>query len=162
MSDADVPDGFAPIVAGGPYIGQNGPLYLRQVDDLVELGFRIEARHTNPMGVCHGGMLATFCDMLLPMITRILVPDLGNHFLPTISLHVDYLGPSPLGAWVRGSAQALHVTGSMAFAQGLVYADDRLVARTNGVFKISRRLRDNPLERAAGESQIFSPGGTHV
>jgi len=26
---ADVPDGFAPIVAGGDFIARNGPLYLR-------------------------------------------------------------------------------------------------------------------------------------
>ena len=159
---ANVPDGFAPIVAGGDFIARNGPLYLRQVDGLVELGFRVQPRHANPMGICHGGMMATFCDMLLPMITRILVANLGNHFLPTISLHVDYLAPSPVGAWVHGSAQALHVTGSMAFAQGLVHADERLVARTNGVFKISRRLRDNALERDASRSGLPTSGDTHV
>ncbi len=158
----DIPEGFAPIVAGGDFIGQNGPLYLRHVGDVVELGFRVEARHTNGMAICHGGMMATFCDMLLPMITRIVVADLGKHFLPTISLHVDYLGPSPLGAWVQGTAQALHVTGSMAFAQGLVHADGRLVARTNGVFKISRRLRDPSAQDDADHPSSPSPGAGHV
>jgi len=150
----DVPEGFAPIVAGGDFIGVNGPLYLRQAGDRVELGFRVESRHTNGMAICHGGMMATFCDMLLPMITRMVVPGLGNHFLPTISLQVDYLGPSPLGAWVQGTAQALHRTGSMAFAQGLVHADDRLVARASGVFKISRRLRDGGVMTDADEPTV--------
>ena len=139
---ADVPSGFAPIEIGGKFVGVNGPLFSRHNGARLELGFHVEARHTNGMGVCHGGMMATFCDMLLPLTTRSLVPGIGNVFLPTISIQVDYLAPAPLGAWVQGSAQVLHSTKSLAFAQGLVTADGKLVARTSGVFKISRRLRD--------------------
>ena len=139
---ASVPDGFSSIEIGGRFIGLSGPLFSRQHDGSLELGFHVEARHANGMGVCHGGMMATFCDMLLPLTTRSLVPGIGNVFLPTISIQVDYLAPASLGAWVQGSAQVLHSTKSLAFAQGLVTADGKLVARTSGVFKISRRLRD--------------------
>ena len=111
-------------------------------DARLALGFCVEARHTNGMGVCHGGMMATFCDMLLPITTRGVVPGLGNVFLPTISLQVDYLAPVAIGTWVQGSADVLHITKSLAFARGLVTADGKLVARTSGVLKISRRLRD--------------------
>lgn len=137
---ADVPGGFAPIEIGGEFVGINGPLFSRHDGACLELGFLVEARHTNGMGVCHGGMMATFCDMLLPLTTRSLVPEIGNVFLPTISLQVDYLAPASLGAWVQGSAQVLRTTASLAFAQGLVTADGKLVARTSGVLKISRRL----------------------
>ena len=139
---ASVPDGFSSIEIGGRFIGLSGPLFSRQHDGGLELGFHVEARHANGMGVCHGGMMATFCDMLLPLTTRSLVPEIGNVFLPTISLQVDYLAPAPIGAWVQGSAQVLRSTESLAFAQGLVTADGKLVARTSGVFKISRHLRD--------------------
>lgn len=139
---AGVPRGFAPIEIGGEFIGVNGPLFSRHEGAGLEFGFHVEARHTNGMGMCHGGMIATFCDMLLPLTTRSLVPGIGNVFLPTISIQVDYLAPASLGAWVQGSAQVLHSTGSLAFAQGLVTADGKLVARTSGIFKISRRLRD--------------------
>jgi uncharacterized protein (TIGR00369 family) len=159
---ADVPEGFAPIIVGGDFIAVNGPLYLRQVGDRVELGFRVEPRHTNGMAICHGGMMASFCDMLLPMVTRLVLPGLVNHFLPTVSLQVDYLGPSPLGAWVQGTAQALHRTGSLAFAQGLVHADDRLVARASGVFKISRRLRDPAAAHRSEEPASSLPGADDV
>lgn len=149
----EVPEGFKRLDSGGDYIGVNGPLYLRRAGDRIELGFRVEPRHTNGMRICHGGMMATFCDMLLPTITHLVVPGMADHFLPTISLHVDYLAPSPLGAWVQGTAEALHCTGSMAFAQGLVHADDRLVARTNGIFKLSRRRRDG----APGQDAVGVP-----
>ena len=138
---ANIPDGFAPIHIGGEFIVLAGPLFWRQDDGQPALGFHVEPRHANGMGVCHGGMMATFCDMLLPLTTRSLVPEIGDVFLPTISLQIDYLAPAPVGTWVQGSAQVLHCTGSLAFVQGLVTANDRLVARVSGVFKISRRLR---------------------
>jgi uncharacterized protein (TIGR00369 family) len=53
---------------GGPFIRHNGPLYARLLDGRLELGFRVEERHTNPLKICHGGMLATLADMLLPMV----------------------------------------------------------------------------------------------
>jgi hypothetical protein len=56
----DIPAGFAPLPMGGEFVGVNGPLYLRHDGQGVRVGFRVESRHTNPLGICHGGMLATF------------------------------------------------------------------------------------------------------
>jgi uncharacterized protein (TIGR00369 family) len=132
---APPPAGFKPFGIGGDFIGVNGPLYARMHDGVFQLGFRVEKRHTNPMGICHGGMMATFCDMLLPMAAH-RNGAVGRRFLPTISLQVDYLAPSPLGAWVQGEGQVLRTTRSLVFAQGLVQADGEPVARVSGVFKI--------------------------
>ena len=132
----DLPPGFKPIPMGGDFIHHNGPFYLRHEGPLVLMGFRVERRHANPMGNCHGGMLATFCDMLLPISTHRLRPEIGRRFLPTINLQIDYLAPAPLGAWVQGEAQVLRVTRSLVFVQGLVSADDVPVLRTSGIFKI--------------------------
>ena len=60
----DVPSGFRLLAIGGDYMAVNGPLYVRMVDDRAQLGFRVEKRHTNPLNNCHGGMLASFGDML--------------------------------------------------------------------------------------------------
>ena len=132
-----VPAGFVPLDTMGGFIGANGPLYLRHEGPLVQLGFRVEARHTNPLGICHGGMMATFCDMLLPLSAHRKSAEIGHRFLPTISLQVDYLAASPLGAWVQGEAEVLRHTRSLVFMQGLVTADDTPVARVSGIFKIS-------------------------
>ena len=136
-----VPDGFTPITVGGAYIQANGPLYWRREGGFA-VGFRVEPRHTNGMRICHGGMMATFCDMLLPLATGALVPELADRFLPTIGLQVDYLAPATIDAWIEGTAEVLHVARSMVFVQGFVTADGRAVARTSGLFKISRSGRD--------------------
>lgn len=134
--DSGIPAGFAALEVGGEFIAVNGPFYLRHDGHRVQLGFRVEPRHTNPMGICHGGMMASFCDMLLPLVAHRQVPEIGRRFLPTISLQMDYLAPSATGAWVQGEAQVLRTTRSMVFAQGLVTADGTPVVRVSGILKI--------------------------
>jgi len=118
MTDApdaalNIPEGFKPRRFGDGFIAVNGPLYVKKLVPGILLGFRVEARHCNPMGICHGGMIATFCDMLLPISAHYLSADLARRFLPTISLQVDYLAASKRGAWVQGEAQLLRATRSM-------------------------------------------------
>jgi uncharacterized protein (TIGR00369 family) len=139
---AAIPEGFRARNFGDGFIGVNGPLYLKRLSPGVQLGFRVEPRHCNPMGICHGGMMATFCDMLLPISAHYLSGDLAKRFLPTINLQVDFLGPTPLGSWVQGEAQLLRATRSMVFMQGRVTADGTHVARVSGIFKIGPSFED--------------------
>jgi uncharacterized protein (TIGR00369 family) len=145
----DIPEGFKPRSFGGGFIDTVGPLYLRRIDGGVQLGFRVEARHCNPMGILHGGMMATFCDMLLPIAAHALSDQVGRRFLPTINLQIDYIAASLRGAWVQGEGQLLRATRSMVFMQGLVSADGTLVARVSGIFKIGPSFDDTASGRSA-------------
>ncbi len=138
----NVPEGFRAREFGGGFIAVNGPLYARRDSAGFRLGFRVEQRHCNPMGICHGGMMATFCDMLLPISAHVLSEEIGQRFLPTINLQIDYLAASPLGAWVQGEAQLLRATRALVFMQGLVTADGATVARVSGIFKIGPPFGD--------------------
>jgi uncharacterized protein (TIGR00369 family) len=145
-ADADIPEGFVARRFGEGFIAVNGPLYARKPPGGgFQLGFRVEPRHCNPMRICHGGMMATFCDMLLPLSAHVL-SDVGKRFLPTINLQVDYLAASPLGSWVQGEGQVLRRTRSLVFMQGLVQADGNPVARVSGIFKLGPPF-DDALER---------------
>lgn len=137
MSDQipTIPDGFRPIAMGGPFIEVNGPLYGRWTGERLQLGFRVEPRHVNPVGTCHGGMLASFCDMLLPAMTMYQGSDGRRSFLPTINLQIDYLGPAPLGSWVQGEGEVLRRTRTMVFAQAQVVADGEPALRCSGIFR---------------------------
>jgi uncharacterized protein (TIGR00369 family) len=118
------------------FLESNGPLYLRWVDDKAILGFRVGLRHCNPGNVCHGGMLATFADMLLPIASRLQSrTEMG--FLPTINLTCDFLAPAPLGVWVEGRAEAVTVTRNLLFAQGAATANGTPCLRANGIFKVT-------------------------
>ena len=148
-SSTEVPEGFRAREFGGGFIAVNGPLYARRNEAGFQLGFRVEARHCNPMGICHGGMMATFCDMLLPISAHVMSKELAERFLPTINLPIDSLAASPLGAWVPGEALLLRASRRLVVVQGLVQADGVSVARVSGIFKIGppfddtmRRARD--------------------
>lgn len=136
-----VPEGFRVAQIHGDFIVFNGPLFGRLDDGPLQLGFRVEQRHTNPLGICHGGMLATFVDMLVPC-TAMYMPERERRFLPTISLQIDYLGSARLGAWVQGEAQILRTTRNLVFGQGLASADGEPCLRFSGIFKLGSGYGD--------------------
>jgi uncharacterized protein (TIGR00369 family) len=136
-----IPEGFAPLPLNFGFIGANGPLYgKREPDGRLRLGFRVEERHCNPMGMAHGGMLVTFADMQLPFGIRF-QGGLPDNFLPTINLSVDFLGPAKLGAWVEGETEVLRRTRNLAFAQCQVTADGEPAIRASGIFKIGQEMK---------------------
>lgn len=95
----------------------------------------MEPRHCNPMGVCHGGWLATLMDMVLPINAR-LTADLPENFLLTVQMSLDYLGTAPLGAWVEGRGRVLRKTRRLVFADALLTIDGDPIMRGSGVFRI--------------------------
>jgi uncharacterized protein (TIGR00369 family) len=134
---ADIPEGFRTIRLGGGFMQTNGPLYSRLVDGQVQLGFRVEHRHCNPLGICHGGMLATFADMLLASIAIYDAQSRGEkRFVPTINLQMDYLAAAPMGCWLQGSGEVLRTTRNMVFVQAVARVDGTPVLRTSGIFKV--------------------------
>ena len=112
-----------------------GPWYARDEDGALVGAFRVLAKHLNPIGVCHGGMLATFCDVLMPM-SAAYQEGMDNGLLPTVSLSLDYLAPTPGGAWVEGRTQVLRRGKRLVFAQLLLTADGAVTVRANGVFSV--------------------------
>ncbi len=135
----DVPAGFRPLMFNMGFLEQNGPLYGKWDGGKLRMGFRVESRHCNPGNVAHGGMLATFADMQLPMAARFQSAQLDPGFLPTVQLTCDFLAPAPLGAWVEGEGELVRATRNLLFAQGIATADGVPCLRMNGIFKIARR-----------------------
>jgi uncharacterized protein (TIGR00369 family) len=132
----NIPEGFRPLGFAMGFLEVNGPLYGKWDGARLKLGFRVETRHCNPGNVAHGGMLATFADMLLPIAARFQSKvDMG--FLPTVNLTCDFLAPAPLGAWVEGQADALKTGKSLLFAHGVAEADGVPCLRASGVFKVT-------------------------
>ena len=147
MDDISViPSGFKRIELGSPFMTQNGPLYASWRNQQFILGLRVEEKHCNPLGVCHGGMLSSFADMLLPYGAMYALCT-ERRFTPTISLQLDFLAPVKLGAWIEGTSEPLKSTRNLLFAQGLIRHDDQTIARASGVFKWGDFITSgNPLD----------------
>lgn len=136
-----IPEGFARLaLRSAGFIDANGPLYGRLMDGCFVMGIRIEPRHCNPNGTCHGGMLAALADMLLAMGSN-LQADLSS-FLLTVSISCDYLDVAPVGAWLEGRVEVLRVTRTLVFSQGMLTTEGVPVLRTNGILR--RPVQPNP------------------
>jgi len=132
----DVPEGFREIALPGGFFSSFGGLYARLAEGVPVLGFLVKDQHINPLGVCHGGIIASLADMQALGAQQL--AGITDRYTPTISLTVDYIAPTKLGAWVQIRTILLRATQSLLFSQGLITADDMLVARTSAVFKIGR------------------------
>ena len=132
--DRDIPAGFRLVnLRPNPYLELAGPLYGRLDGGDFVLGFRIERKHCNPAGMCHGGMLMTLADMLLILGTN--VQARLSRYLTTVSITNDFLAAAPEGSWLEGRVQVLRVTGSLVFTQGTLTLDAAPVFRTSGILK---------------------------
>jgi len=118
-----------------PYVDACGPLYGRRDGDKLVLGLRVEYRHCNPGGSCHGGMLSTLSDMLLVMGAN--VQSGQRRYMLTVNLSCDFIGPAPEGSWIEGRLEVLRTTRSLVFCQGRLTADAQPVLRFSGIVKPS-------------------------
>ncbi len=130
----DIPAGFRLVnLRPNPYLEQVGPLYGRLEGGGFILGFRVERKHCNPAGMCHGGMLMTLADMLLILGSN--VQAKLARYLTTVSVTNDFLAAAPEGSWLEGRVQVLRVTGSLVFTQGTLTLDGVPAMRTSGILK---------------------------
>jgi acyl-coenzyme A thioesterase PaaI-like protein len=132
-----VPAGFVvlPFKGDEHFLSLTGPLYAKRDNDKLVLGFRVEQRHCNIAGICHGGMLMTFADMQLGLGARFgSEEDFG--FMPTVSMTSDFLAPAPLGAWVEGRTDLLRATRNFLFCQCIISSNSAPAMRASGIMKL--------------------------
>lgn len=127
------PAGFVRMEPRSEFAGHNGPMFHRpDAEEGVEQALFILPRHTNGLGLLHGGMMSAFLDSLLGSAVYRGVGRTGV----TVHLSVDFLRMARKGEWLRGEARVTHATRDVAFAEGGAYIGRHLVGRATGVFKL--------------------------
>src|SRR3569832_773612 len=139
----NIPDGFRPFRFSTGFIEAIGPLYGKWDGSKLLMGFRCEMRHCNPGGVAHGGRLATFADLFIPIAARVQAKaDVG--FAPTVNLTLDYIAPAKVGSWVEGQGEFLRSGKTLFFAQGTATADGKQNQHTNNNNKVTEPMGHVP------------------
>lgn len=90
----------------------------------------------NPVGICHGGMPMAVADMAVGFSA--LKASGRKVFPPSINNNFDFLAPGKLGDWLESRIPFVKVTGSLAFANGIIHCDDNPVLRFNGICKMPK------------------------
>jgi len=130
----ELPPGFSRSRRSSGYLDVIGPLHEAGDGADYRLGLRIDARHVNSRGFCHGGVLAALADVHLGrMASAHAAPPLP---LVTLHLDLDYLAPARLGAWLEASGRVDRTGRSLAHSSGLITADGTPVLRCAAVFQV--------------------------
>jgi len=116
--------------------------WCKQANESLKMRFRVEPIHCNPVGSCHGGMLATFADIVLGFSVGHSIGD--STFTPTIELKCDFLAPAQSGRWVISQAEILRSGKAIGVARCVMITDmGETVAHASGIFKVDRRSGTN-------------------
>ena len=107
----DVPERYKRVFLESGFARDNSELYWCEEPGAMMFGMRLDKRHSNILGTCHGGWIATFFDVILALTGRFSVPELESRALITINLSVDYLDAARSGDWLEGRASVLRRTG---------------------------------------------------
>jgi len=128
------PAGFEELELASGFNTAFGPIYRHETEQ--KLGFRMGPQHLNPVGVLHGGAMATFADTMVLAIVRE-IPTRESH-TPTISITVDYVAAAPAGSWIEADTILVKATRTMLFVQAIITADGEVVSRANGIYRYYR------------------------
>ncbi|MBK3660927.1 PaaI family thioesterase [Bradyrhizobium diazoefficiens] len=134
MTDTDVPEGFQPHLRESPLTEPWKPLYAKKTDKAVIIGLRLARPHTNGRGLIHGGLIAALADNAMGYSCA-QATNWTTSFV-TISLSVDFVGSAEIGQWLAVESDVIRTGSTICFAQCLAMADDAVIARASGTFRV--------------------------
>jgi uncharacterized protein (TIGR00369 family) len=134
MTATDIPEGFEPHFRKSPLTDPWEPLYSKRTDKAVIIGLRLAKPHTNGRGLIHGGLIAALCDNAMGYSCAHVMEN--KFSLVTIGLAVDFVGTANVGQWLAIETDVIRTGSTICFAQSLAKADDVIIARANGTFRV--------------------------
>ena len=137
----EIPAGFEPHFRKSPFTDPWEPLYSKKTQAAVILGLRLATPHTNARGLIHGGLIASLADNAMGYSCAQAMGWTSS--LVTISLAVDYVGTGEIGQWLSVESTVIKTGSTICFAQSLIKADDVVIARANGTFRLLPKKEAN-------------------
>jgi uncharacterized protein (TIGR00369 family) len=134
-----VPEGFEPHFRKSPLTEPWEPLYAKRTASSVMMGLRLARPHTNSRGLIHGGLIAALADNAMGYSCAQAMGWNKDTSLVTINLAVDFIGTARIGQWLAIEPEAIKTGSTICFAQSLIKADDVVIARANGTFRVVPR-----------------------
>jgi uncharacterized protein (TIGR00369 family) len=131
---SDIPEGFERHFRQSPLTDPWEPLYSKRTEKAVIIALRLAKPHTNGRGLIHGGLIAALSDNAMGHSCAQAMG--GTSSLVTISLAVDFVGTAEVGQWLAVETEVIKTGSTICFAQSLVKADDVVIARANGTFRV--------------------------
>src|SRR6202022_3698580 len=134
MTATDIPEGLQRQSRRSPLTDPWEPIYSKQTPDAIILGLRLATPHTNARGFVHGGLIAALTDKA--MGHSCVQKKRGAYSLLTASMSIDFISSAQIGQWLTVETDVIKTGSTICFAQCFVKADDLVIARANGRFRV--------------------------
>ena len=134
MTATNIPEGFERHFRQSPLTDPWEPLYSKRTERAVIIGLRLARPHTNARGLIHGGLIAALADNAMGYSCAHVMG--GASSLVTIGLAVDFIGAAEVGQWLAVESDVIKTGSTICFAQSFIKADDVVIARANGTFRV--------------------------
>ena len=137
MADRNIPDDFVRQSRRSPLTDPWEPIYWKQTPEAIILGLWLDTPHTNARGFVHGGLIAALTDKAMGHSCGHRLR--GTHSLVTVSMSIDFISSAQIGQWLTVETNVIKTGSTICFAQCFVKADDIVVARANGTFRVVKK-----------------------
>lgn len=136
MTDT-IPKGFLPCRDDNSFNDVVSTMYQKVADDgMPVFGLKVEKKHCNFVGFCHGGAIMTFLDIAL---SSMVCSKFGQYTsTPTINLSFDFMSIIKEGDFIFTELHAIKLTRTMGFVSVMVEGPRGSVVRASGSFKLPR------------------------
>jgi len=129
----DPPEGFIALRGTSGFLAHLGQLYVNPPRRAV--GIRIGPQHLNPLGIPHGGMLATLADTAIGMMMSL---EAGSKrpTAVTANLSLDYFDSARVGDWVEAHVSFDKLGNRLRFGSCKLMVGERCLLRATAIFSV--------------------------
>ena len=115
-----------------PFEDYAGPFYYQENEDGNISAFECKKHHLNAMGTLHGGMIMSFIDYTLFVIS---LNQIKEQSFVTISCSTEFLRASINDNIIYGKGKITNQTGSMVFIKGEIFNEKETISTFSGILK---------------------------
>lgn len=126
------PPGFVALRGAKGFLENFGQIYVDRARRVVAI--RIGPHHLNPLGIPHGGMLATLADTAIGMMMALETER--KQPAVTVNLSMDYFDAARVGDWVEAHVEFDKLGSRLRFGGCRLMAGERCLLRATAIFSV--------------------------
>ena len=104
-------------------------------DGNIIISLDLKAKHMNPLGITHGGVLLTLIDDIMGVTA---MQSINSTPAVTIEISTQFLGSSKIGDTLLACATVTKSTTHLVFVTGEIRVKKKIIFTGSGIWKIIR------------------------
>lgn len=129
-------------VEGEGFNAHVGPIQVADLGEEWRFALKLDARHMNSAGVCHGGLQMSLADCGLGTCAYFAA---GKRSVATIDFEAHFLAAAKEGQMLHGAARVARKAREFLFMEGQLWSGERQVLRCSGIWAIRQHRKGSAM-----------------